>query len=503
MAVFVPLPLGRRIPDLPHAVSVSIPTLKDLRGYEEKDPETLRQMPTGYPRFVVHPFVKMLAGELADRLGLAGRRLWPTVSEKTAHRLLEWLSDASARLFEFQGVYGVSHDETPELSARAKAFLQHTGGLLSSRRAEDELVRLGLLDSIERERCCTDNAGDRLWEALSPWLTGSSKTDAFFTSSGINAVYSAFRAVTEVQAPRGRSVWIQLGWVYLDTIAILKKFTHSAADHRIIRRVDDRAELERLLAEEGDRVAGIIAEVPNNPMIQAPDMAWLSGLARSHGVHLILDPSVASFYAVDLLPWADVLVSSLTKYTAHEGDVIAGLAVVNPSRPDAQALRSALAEIHEPLYSRDLARLAAQAPEAPRVFALIEERLRAVAGYLQSHPGVRRVYWSRASEYEAAFQGVSRTSQSVGGMLSFELKVPFAPFFDALRLPKGPSFGITTSLVCPFIWLAHYDLVTTPEGQAELAAAGIPPDLVRLAVGTEPLCDMIAALDEAFKAAGV
>src|SRR5262245_28663690 len=39
MPVFPPLPLGQRIPASPHAVSCSLPTIGDVRGYEEKKPE--------------------------------------------------------------------------------------------------------------------------------------------------------------------------------------------------------------------------------------------------------------------------------------------------------------------------------------------------------------------------------------------------------------------------------------------------------------------------------
>ena len=55
MSVFHHLPLGRRIPDRLHAVSVSLPTMRDLVGYEEKDPAIVRQIASGYPRFVQHP----------------------------------------------------------------------------------------------------------------------------------------------------------------------------------------------------------------------------------------------------------------------------------------------------------------------------------------------------------------------------------------------------------------------------------------------------------------
>ena len=77
------------------------------------------------------------------------------------------------------------------------------------------------------------------------------------------------------------------------------------------------------------------------------------------------------------------------------------------------------------------------------------------------------------------------------------LKGGLDAFYDKLRLPKGPSFGMRTTLICPFMYLAHYDMVTTQDGRAARAANGLDPDLLRLCVGTEPVDDIIAALSEA------
>jgi cystathionine gamma-synthase len=75
--------------------------------------------------------------------------------------------------------------------------------------------------------------------------------------------------------------------------------------------------------------------------------------------------------------------------------------------------------------------------------------------------------------------------------------MPLDRFYDRLRIPKGPSFGMKTSLISPFIYLAHYDLVTSEAGRAELAASGLNPELLRLAIGCEDPADIIAALAEA------
>ena len=58
MYTFVHIPLGQAIPNTPHAVSCSLPTMRSVHGYEQKDPEIVRQLTNGYPRFVVHPFLQ-------------------------------------------------------------------------------------------------------------------------------------------------------------------------------------------------------------------------------------------------------------------------------------------------------------------------------------------------------------------------------------------------------------------------------------------------------------
>jgi cystathionine gamma-synthase len=253
-----------------------------------------------------------------------------------------------------------------------------------------------------------------------------------------------------------------------------------------------------VFAEQGTRIAGLIIEAPTNPLIQTPNVAAVAALARQHGARLILDPAISSPFNVDLLPYADVVTQSLTKYTAHEGDVIAGAVVINHAGPDADQLRRLVTEWLEPVHDRDLSRLAAQIGATPGVVAQINANTRQVAAFLESHPAVKQVWWALQPGTRDNYLKVARTPGSVGGMISFTLHAPMEKFYDRVRLPKGPSFGMTTTLISPFIYLAHYDLVTTAAGCAELAAHGLTPDLLRLSVGTEPVDDIIATLSEAF-----
>lgn len=499
MSVFKPLPLGQRIPASAHAVSCSLPRMRDVRGYEEKDPDTMRQLTSGYPRFVVHPFARKLADHfVATTPLLADRTVWLTSSARMAAALAEHVGPAAHKhAFAAGMLHGVSHPPSSEVYTRAKTYLQNIGGFLSSREAEDHLVRLRLLPTVEAEETFSGDAAAEVRRVLRTAIPDAGESDLLLANSGMNAVYAAFRASAELQAARGRTVWLQLGWLYLDSIAILKKFTRTPADYVYVRDPLDREGIARIFDKHGPKIAGVIAEVPTNPLIQTPDVPALANLCRQHGVHLLLDPSVSSAIDLDVLAHSTAVVSSLTKYTASEGDLLAGLVAINPLAFDAAELRKRIAAELEPVYPRDLARLAVEIGETRTVLDKIHANTMRVAAFLEKHPKVRDVYWALRPDSQENYRAIARSPDAVGGMISFTLRGALEPFYDRLRLPKGPSFGMKTTLICPFMYLAHYDLVTTPAGIAELAASRLDPDLLRLCCGTEPAEEIIAALDEA------
>ncbi len=498
MSVFAAIPLGQRIPGALHAVSCSLPTMADVIGYEEKRPATLAAMHGGYPRFFLHPLVGQLRAHLAREAQHPEGALWLVNSERVGRALVRWLGAGEVSSALGGTVAVVRHRDDPELAMRARHFLQHTGGYLSSRAAEDALVRAGVRVASEPEELWAGDAESEIQRVLAPLFAGTTAADRLLAASGMTAVHAAFRAVSAVQARRGRTAWLQLGWLYLDTIQVLKKFTPDPArDYLCQRDVLDLAALERLLAQHGARMAGIIIEAPTNPLVETPDVAAVAALARRHGVGVVIDPAISSPFNVDVLPHADVVVCSLTKYASHGGDVLAGLAVVNPAGPDAAALRAVLAQEIEPPYARDRARLAARIGGAAAVVARINANAAQVVTFLLAHPRVRRVAWAGQGRCGENYRRIARGPAAWGGVITFALHGAMTPFYNGVRLAKGPSFGMSTTLLCPYIFLAHYDLVGTEAGLAELAASGLEPELLRLSVGAEPAEEIIAELARA------
>lgn len=498
MSALAHIPLGQRIPASIHGVSCSLPTMRAVIGYETKDPGVVLHMHGGYPRFVQHPYLRRAAEHAADALGLKDHQIWLTSSLRAAEALRAWLAPAPARVITHEHLGGVAFPADPDTFARAKTFLQHTGTLLSSREAEDYLWRAGLLAGRQEEEVFDGYAPARVKGVVARAFGADPAGDVFLTNSGMNAVHAAFSAADAVQRARGRTRWVQLGWLYLDTIAILQKFTREPArDYHFQSDVFDLRALERLFAEHGGEIAGVITEVPTNPLIQTPDLAAVCALCRAHGAVFIVDPTIASPLNIDVLPHADLAANSLTKFAACEGDVIAGAVVVNPASPWAETFRREVPGRLEPLYSRDLGRLAEQISGYAPLIEKINRSTPAVVEFLEKHPRVREVYWSLHPGSRDNYLKLARAPDAVGGMVSFTIDGPLDGFYDRVRLPKGASFGMNNSLISPFIYLAHYDLVTSESGRETLRRAGLPADLLRLSVGAEPVDEIIAALAEA------
>ena len=238
-----------------------------------------------------------------------------------------------------------------DAALRLAKMVQHTGTLISSRQAEAWLAGEAPADGAA--------AATSIRAALAPLLAGVPPADILLAVAGMNAVAAGLAAVEAVQRPRGRADWIQLGWLYVDSTRLFEK-ARDARRH-FVPDVRDLAAVERLLATGA--VAGVLTEIPNNPQLETADLPALRALCDKHGAKLLLDPSSVGLASVDVMAYADVLVSSLTKYAASEGDVMAGVLAIAPHRADAAAMLAAARARLAPLHPLDLHALAAQASE--------------------------------------------------------------------------------------------------------------------------------------------
>jgi cystathionine gamma-synthase len=470
--------------------------MADVIGYEEKDPRVLGAFSAGYPRFFRNPMIDLLAGRLeAEDCMNAGDPLLPT--EAAAIDLCNHIGLNRNTIAPVLNIWTVRLPEGPAMANDCKAFLQHTGCGLSSREAETLMEQHFGHPAFAEERA--GGSPEENLDLIRSKLHGIYGTlvdsDIHIFRSGMNAFYSGFRAIQAIQLERNRDLWIQLGWLYVDTSRILEKFALPDADPVQVYNVMDLAELEDVLHAQGHRVAGIVTEVPTNPLVQTPDLEALRALADKHRAALILDPTLVSPHNVNILSYADLHINSLTKYAASSADVMMGALALNGNSRFYDELKEKVSAFGSLPSSGDLARMAAQIRKYPETIRAINLRTIEVAAFLESHPGVTSLYWARSQPSGYNYNWLQHMEAGPGGILTFTTRKPLTEFYDNSNIVKSPSFGTRFTMMCPFMYLAHYDMVGNPQGRETLLKHGVDPDLIRLSIGLEPAEAIINELD--------
>ncbi|MFE0190465.1 L-2-amino-4-chloropent-4-enoate dechlorinase/desaturase BesB [Streptomyces sp. NPDC058989] len=477
--------VGRPIPGSIHSVSVSIPDVAAVVGYESGDAATRSRISWGYPRFRTHPYVTRVAGLLAqDGIG-PGEDLVLTRSARAAEAAAAYAGLSPDAAFDRQGLHGVRLPADGPSAARVRAYVQHTGSHLSSREAEDVLLDAGLIDSRQAEAAVEDAPSEAVRAVLAHAYGVRDTADVSLHNSGMNAVAAAIAAVSGIQRENGRRRWLQLGWIFFDTMSLLEKRVIDV-EHTTVPDPFDLSEIARVADAHAGELAGIIAEVPSNPSLRAPDIPALREIAARAGCALVVDATIATPYNVEVLPHADVVCESLTKYATGSADVLMGAVVVNPDSSFGPDLRTELRRHGDEPYHRDTARVAARIRGYAERMDRVNANTLALAACLERHDRlVRRVDWAYDAHSEGNYRKVERRPDAPGGLLMVDLKVPLEQVYDRLAVAKGPSFGAEFTMASPQIFIAHYDLLSTPEGRAALRARGLHRDMLRISVGTE------------------
>jgi len=213
-------------------------------------------------------------------------------------------------------------------------------------------------------------------------------------------------------------------------------------------------------------------------------------------VPVVADDTVASVANVALLPQADFVTTSLSKWFNGRCNLLAGAVVCRPDSPWATGFQVWLAgQDAAGLADADAGELAINS----RGFAARMERVNAngaiLSAWLRNHPMVENVFFP-SLESPHPYLAVARPGAGSGGLISFTLKGGegvAARFYDAVALDKGPSLGADFSMLCPYTLLAHYDEL----GHAR--AWGVPRDLLRLSVGTETVDHLQRTMEAAIE----
>ncbi|MGD0726974.1 MAG: PLP-dependent transferase [Spirochaetia bacterium] len=364
--------------------------------------------------------------------------------------------------------------------------MRRRGPILSSRSADC------LLGGTGSQGSRSDPAVSRRVAKALCRLEGGSH--AFLHASGMSAI----TRVLDVLRRPGRSQIVAVGHLYNDTFNSL----------RLAPRLENEApnaflgvdELDRLDALVTDQTAAILTETITNPLSDVPDLALLSGVARAHGIPLVVDNTIATpenCHPFDL--GADYVVHSTTKYLNGRNDHAGGAVIVR----DAQAARL-LADcqglLNDQMSPREAEALEGNLGSLGERMCRFNENALRVASFLAEHRGVQRVFFNGLQSHRS-YATARRILRGPGSVISFVLKrnslEGLRAFYDSplSGIIKAPSLGSDLTLLCPYTLLTHYD-----DTDEELAEIGLPRFLVRIAVGCEKdITPVLESLQEALQ----
>ncbi|KAI0353912.1 PLP-dependent transferase [Trametes cingulata] len=345
-------------------------------------------------------------------------------------------------------------------------------------------------------------------------VEGVTEEDVYLYPTGMSAIWSAHQLALGVR-PTAKSVCF--GFPYTDTLKILQKWGPGC--HFFGHGLDsDIDELEKFLekesqASQGPPILALFTEFPSNPLLRSPNLPRLRELADKYDFLIVVDETLGNFVNVEVLPYADIVVSSLSKIFSGDANVMGGSLVLNPKGRHYTSMKTHMASTFEDSYfDEDAIYMERNSRDFRRRIHVIDENTLAVCTFLRSRSladsqpppqaAVKEVYypkWITPENYEKC-RVRGPDGQPVGGYgglfsLTFTSLEASRAFFDTLPCMKGPSLGTNFTLACPYTILAHY---------AELdwaASWGVEEGLVRVSVGMEERQTLLKGFEKALLAA--
>ncbi|PNP82834.1 hypothetical protein FNYG_04065 [Fusarium nygamai] len=137
----------------------------------------------------------------------------------------------------------------------------------------------------------------------------------------MNAIYNASEAIA-INNPN-KSV-VTFGWIYPETINNLCRGQWKEVIPFRLGREEDLDELTRMLNPNDKSIYAVFCELPSNIKLTSPNLERIRSLAKDHGLIVVCDETVGNFVNIDLVPYVDIITTSLTKMFSGAANVTGG-----------------------------------------------------------------------------------------------------------------------------------------------------------------------------------
>uniref|UniRef100_A0A0L0P577 cystathionine gamma-synthase n=1 Tax=Candidozyma auris TaxID=498019 RepID=A0A0L0P577_CANAR len=322
-----------------------------------------------------------------------------------------------------------------------------------------------------------------------------SETDVYLYPTGMAAIFNAHQAVLAVEETAKKSVCF--GFPYVDTLNILRKFGPGC---HFLGLGDDKSleSLEADLEAKNVEVSALFCECPSNPLLKTPDLKRIRALADKYNFYVVVDETVGNFLNISVLPYSDMVVSSLTKVFSGDSNVMGGSLILNPLSTSYKKLKAYFNNNYEDLYwAEDALYLERNSRDFESRARMIDRNAEEVIKLLQESEIISRIYYPSLSPTKHHYDAVKTPNGGYGGLISMLFKEPkhAITFFNAVNLHKGPSLGTNFTLACPYSILAHYQELD------EIETWGVDRNLVRISIGIEDKDELLEVLRSSLEVA--
>ena len=275
----------------------------------------------------------------------------------------------------------------------------------------------------------------------------------------------------------------------------------------------------------------LYAETMGNPNSDLIDIEAIADIAHKHGIPLIVDNTFATPYCLRPIEYgADIVVHSATKFIGGHGTVMGGV-VIDSGKFDWAAndkfpgLSKPNPSYHGVVFTEAVGNLAyiiklrttlmrdQGATISPfnsflllqgletlslRVERHVENAIK-VVDFLKNHPQVKSVNHPSLASGKAKELYNKYFKNGAGSIFTFEVK---GTADDAKKFTESLKLFSLLANVADVKSLVIHPASTTHSqlSEEELLAAGITPTTVRLSIGTEHIDDILADLEQGFKA---